>query len=167
MLPMTRPVSLGHHTAHLPVPAELFNGYLHDNPLCLIPAMFVLFSRMPYTETVTDPNDVLDIKEWVMTNIELNDPIELRRNNLRNEAEAAGFADIDVRNLGNIDGWEMRFNRGGNQCATAAEAEVLLNRIVYFCGWRIDPARFVAIVDGEGGAARFWLEPTLPVPAHI
>jgi len=61
----------------------------------------------------------------------------------------------------------MRFNRGANQCATTAEAESLLRHIVYFCELRIDSAQFVAIVDGDRVAARFWLETTPPVPAHI
>ncbi len=109
---------------------------------------------------VIDPNDVFDAKDWIMANIELNDPVELRRNDLRNEAEAIGFADIDVRNLGDLNGWEMRFNRGDNRhCATPAEAESMLNQIAYFCGLHVDPARFVALVDGDRIAVRFWLQP--------
>lgn len=72
---------------------------------------------------IADP-DVFDIREWVLRNIQLNDPVELCRNELRSWAEAAGFENIDVRNLGDLAGWELRLNRGTNtECTTAAEAE--------------------------------------------
>jgi len=56
------------------------------------------------SQPIIDPNDIFDIKDWVMANIELNNPIELRRNLLRDEAEGFCCTDVDVRNLGNIDG---------------------------------------------------------------
>ena len=118
-------------------------------------------------EPAIDPNDVFDIKDWVMENFQLNDPIELRRDLLRNEAKAYGCTDVAVRNLGNIDGWEMRFNRAANECGNAAKAENLLHHIIYFSGLQFDPARFVAIVDGDRVAARFWLKPDSIVPPQI
>jgi len=103
--------------------------------------------------------DDFDIKDWIMRNIFLNDPVELRRNDLRGWAEAAGFADVDVGNLGQPDFWEMRFNRGRNtECTTAAEAERWLGYIAHGCGCRIEQDQFVALVRGDQIAARFRLQ---------
>jgi hypothetical protein len=37
-----------------------------------------------------------DLMEWIKRNIHLDDPVELRRNDRRGWAEAAGFAEVDV-----------------------------------------------------------------------
>jgi len=109
---------------------------------------------------VVDPNDDFDIREWVLRNIQLNDPVELRRNDLRSWAEAAGFADIDVWNLGDLDGWEMRFNRGTNiECTNVVEVERFLGYIARGCQCQIMPGQFVALVHGDRIAARFRLQP--------
>jgi len=109
---------------------------------------------------VVDPNDDFDIREWVLRNIQLNDPVELRRNDLRSWAEAAGFADIDVRNLGDLDGWEMRFNRGTNtEYSNVVEVERFLGYIARGCQCQIMPGQFVALVHGDRIAARFRLQP--------
>ena len=95
-----------------------------------------------------------------MQNIYLNDPVELRRNDLRGWAEAAGFVEIDVRNLGQPDAWEMRFDRGTNaECTTAAEAERWFGYIARGCQCQFEPGQFVAIVAGNQIAARFKLQP--------
>jgi hypothetical protein len=89
---------------------------------------------------------------------------ELRRHELRGWAEAAGFQNIDVRNLGQPDAWEMRFDRGTNaECTTAAEAKRWLGFVARGCGCRFESGQFVAIVDGERTAARFRLQPR-PLP---
>jgi hypothetical protein len=117
----------------------------------------------PPPTPVVDDDDRLDIKDWIMRNIQLNDPIELRRNDLRGWAEAAGFADIDVRNLGDLTAWELRFNRGTNtECNTADEAEHWLGHIARGCECQIVPGQFVAIMDGDRIAARFRLQPRPP-----
>lgn len=109
-----------------------------------------------------DPDD-FDPKDWIMQRIYPDDPMELRRNDLRGWSEAAGFVDIDVRNLGEPDAWEMRFNRGANaECVNAAEAERWLGFIARGCRCQFVPGRFVAIVDGDRIAARFSLEPRPP-----
>jgi hypothetical protein len=54
-----------------------------------------------------DPDD-FDVKDWIMDNICLNDPVKLRRNELRRFTEEAAFEDVDVRNLSDLRGWEMR-----------------------------------------------------------
>ena len=96
-----------------------------------------------------------------MRNIQLNDPVELRRNDLRGWAEAAGFQSVDVRNLGDIDGWEIRFIRGTNtECNTAAEVERWLGYIARGCGCQFVPGHFVAIVGDNLIAARFRLQPS-------
>jgi len=116
---------------------------------------------------VIDPADDFDAREWIVANIELNDPVERRRNELRVRAEAAGFTDIDVRHLADPNGWEMRFHRGTNtECATADEAERWLNYIAFGCQCEIDPGQFVAIADGDRIAARFRLLPQAP-PAPV
>ncbi len=95
-----------------------------------------------------------------MQRIYPDDPLELRRNDLRGWAEAAGFQDVDVGNLGEPDFWEMRFNRGANaECATAAEAERWVRYIARGCQCQIAVDQFVAIVDGDWIAARFRLQP--------
>jgi redox-sensitive bicupin YhaK (pirin superfamily) len=120
-------------------------------------------TSLPPPALVADPDD-FDPRDWIMANIELNDPVERRRNELRVRAEAAGFTDIDVRHLADPNGWEMRFHRGTNtECATAAEAERWLNYLAFGCQCEIDPGQFVAIVDGDRIAARFRLQPQ-PVP---
>lgn len=106
-----------------------------------------------------DPDD-FDAKDWIMQRIYPDDPLELRRNDLRGWAEAAGFQDVDVGNLGEPDFWEMRFNRGANaECATAAEAERWVRYIARGCQCQIAVDQFVAIVDGDWIAARFRLQP--------
>jgi hypothetical protein len=109
-------------------------------------------------DPVDDPN--FDAKEWIMQRIYPEDPVELRRNDLRGWAEAAGFVDVDVRNLGDLNGWEMRFGRGNNaECRTAAEAERWVGYIARGCECQIVPGQFVAIVQGDQIAARFRLQP--------
>ena len=103
---------------------------------------------------VVDPNDDFDIREWVLRNIELNDPVELRRNELRSWAEAAGFANIDVWNLGDLDGWEMRFNRGTNtECSNVVEVERFLCYIARGCQCQIMP--------GQALLSIHWMTPVL------
>ncbi len=110
------------------------------------------------SDPVDDPN--FDAKGWIMQRIYPDDPVELRRNDLRGWAEAAHFENVDVRNLGEPDFWEMRFNRGTNaHCATAAEAEYWLGCIVRECECQFVPGQFVAIVQGDQIAARFRLQP--------
>ncbi len=97
--------------------------------------------------------------QWVMRNIHVDDPVELRRNDLRGWAEAAGFADVDVGNLGEPDFWEVRCRRGTNrECGTAAEAERWIGYIIRGCGGRIDRHQIVVLVIGDRIAARFRLE---------
>ena len=101
-----------------------------------------------------------DAKDWIMRNIHLNDPVELRHNELRGWTEAAGFVDVDVRNLGAPDFWEMRFNRGTNaECTTAAEVERWFSNLAIEHECQIAPGQFVAIVQGDQTAARFRLQP--------
>lgn len=110
-----------------------------------------------------DPADDFDAKDWIMRNIHLNDPVELRRDELRGWAEATGFTDVDVRNLGEVDFWEMRFNRGTNkECETAADAERWMRYIAHGCRCRIEPEHIVVIVDADQIAARFRLRPVGP-----
>jgi hypothetical protein len=107
-------------------------------------------------DPVDDPD--FDAKDWIMRNIHLNDPVELRRNDLRGWAEAAGFTDVDVRNLGEPDFWEMRFNRGTNpECTTAAGVGRWFGELAIQHDCRIAPDQFVAIVEGDRIAARFKL----------
>ena len=111
-----------------------------------------------------DPN--FDAKDWIMRNIYPDDPMELRRNDLRSWGEAAGFTNVDVRNLGQPDAWEMRFDRGTNaKCTTAIEAERWVGYIARGCQCQFEPGQFVALVVGNRIAARFKLQPRPePVP---
>ena len=115
-----------------------------------------------------DPVNAADLAlfEWIMRNIELDDPIALRRNDLQGWAEAAGFEDIDAQNLGEADFWEMRFNRGRNaERTTPAEVERWIGHLARGCRCRVVPGQFVAIVQGNQIAARFRLQPR-PQPEH-
>ncbi|HEX5220277.1 MAG TPA: hypothetical protein VFZ59_11970 [Verrucomicrobiae bacterium] len=113
-----------------------------------------------------DPDD-FDHMEWVRQNIHLNSAIELRRNDLRGRAEAAGFENVDVGNLGEPEFWEMRFNRGTNtECTTAVEAERWFVYVARGCGCQFEPGQFVVIVDGDRIAARFRLQPTPQPEVH-
>ena len=98
--------------------------------------------------------------EHALDAIEREDPIFLRRTELRRWAAAAGFEDVDVRPLGEPDFWEMRFRRGTNvECTNLAQAERWLGFLARGCLCRFVPGQFIAIVDGERVAARFRLEP--------
>jgi hypothetical protein len=93
---------------------------------------------------LNDPND-FDLKDWIMRNIYPDDPMERRRNELRSSAEASGFANDDLRNLGEPDFWELHFDRGTNaECTTAAEAE----------GWAVTS---LADVDASSNRGSSWL----------
>ena len=118
----------------------------------------VLICEQPEADRA--PYQFDDLDEWILQNARVDDPVELRRNDLRGWTEAAGFADIDVRNLGQPGFWEMRFSRGTNtECTTAAEAERWFGYIARGCQCQIEPGQFVAIVEGERIAARFRLQP--------
>ena len=109
-----------------------------------------------------DPVNDLDdaLFDWLTHNIELDDAVTLRRNDLIGWAEAAGFEDIDVQNLGEADFWEMRFNRGRNaECTTPAEVERWIGHLARGCRCRIVPSQFIAIVQGNQIATRFRLQP--------
>lgn len=109
------------------------------------------------SDTTYEPS--LDVKDWVMRHLHLNDPLELRRAEIRRQAEAAGFADVDVINLGTPEFWEVRFSPRANVgCTTAAEAERWLIHIIDECQCQVEPGQFVAVVDGNRIAARFRLQ---------
>jgi hypothetical protein len=89
------------------------------------------------TDADREPYQFDALDEWILQNARVDDPVELRRNDLHGWAEAAGFSDIDVRNLGQPDFWEMRFSRGTNtECTTAAEAERWFGYIARGCQCR-------------------------------
>ena len=128
------------------------------NPACMEPDV-----GLP-PDPVDDSDFVLF--DRILRDLEWDDPVELRRSDLRGWAEAAGFANVDVRNLGTVDFWEVRCGRGTNdECNNATEAERLFGFIARGCGCRIEPGQFVAIVQDDQIAARFRLQPgAQPVP---
>jgi hypothetical protein len=66
---------------------------------------------------------------------------------LRGWAEAASFEDLDVRNLGDPNGWELRLDRSLiAEYTTAAEAERWFGNIAREYGRQIEPRQIVAIV---------------------
>lgn len=119
---------------------------------------------MGLSPVVTNYPDDFDAKDWIMRNIYPDDPVELRRNDLRSGAESAGFQNVDVGNLGEPDYWEMRFTRGTNdECTTAAQTKHWIGFIARGCQCRIAPGQFVVMLDGNRIAARFRLRPR-PLP---
>lgn len=115
---------------------------------------------------VKDDSDDFDVKDWIMRNIFPDDPVELRRTDLRGWAESAGFQNIDVGNLGEPDFWQMRFNRGANdECTTAAQIKRWIRFIARGCQCQIAQGQFVVILEGDRIAAQFRLQPRpLPEP---
>ena len=98
-----------------------------------------------------------------MQNVSPDDPITLRRADLLDWAQAAGFQNIDVRHLGDNDYWEMRFACGDGGCNTPAEVERVIGFNARGCRCRIAPGQFVAVVMNNQAAARFRLQP-IPQP---
>jgi hypothetical protein len=107
----------------------------------------------------SDPDD-FDLKDWIMRNIYPDDPVELRRNDLRGWAESSGFQNVDVGNLGEPDFWEMRFTRGANdECTTTAQIKRWIGFIARGCQCQIRPGQFVVSLGDDRIAARFRLRP--------
>jgi hypothetical protein len=100
--------------------------------------------------------DALD--EWLLATLDSNDPINLRHAELTGWADAAGFKNIDLRNLSD-DSWVMRFTPGTSACTTAADAERLVGFIARACRCRIEPHQMVTIMLGDQIAGRFTLQP--------
>jgi len=98
--------------------------------------------------------------EHTIDALEREDPIFLKRTELRRWAAAAGFEDVDVRHFVELDVWEMRFRRGTNvECANLAQAERWLGVIARDCRCQFVSGQFIAIVEGDEVAARFRLQP--------
>jgi hypothetical protein len=118
-----------------------------------------------YARPARDPFDEPDVDykaymERVFEAIQPNDPVLLRRTELRHWAESAGFENVELCHLGKRDFWEMRFKRGTNaECTNPAEVERWLGFVARGCGCRFILGQFIAIVDGDSIAARFRLRP--------
>ena len=98
--------------------------------------------------------------------IDPDDPVALRRNSFCRWAEAVGFQNVIVGNLGDPNSLEMRFSRGTNDlCNTAADAERWVDYIARGSQCQIEPGQIFTIVQGEQIAARFRLRPS-PQPEH-
>ena len=111
-----------------------------------------------YDDPFDDPN--FDIMAWIMTIDLLPAPMVARRNEFIGWAEAAGFVNIEMRDLDEHDCWEFRCSRGTNaECTTPFQAERWLGFVARGCGCWVAPGQFIAIVDGDAIAARFRLEP--------
>jgi hypothetical protein len=110
------------------------------------------------TDPLDDPN--YDWMKWVMTIDFLPAALVARRNDFMEWAGAAGFDNIEMRDLDAHDCWEFRCNRGTNaECTTAAQVERWLGFVARGARCHFPPGQFVAIVDGDSIAARFRLEP--------
>jgi hypothetical protein len=111
--------------------------------------------------TCDDPFDDPDyIMAWINTIDFLPESLVIRRNEFIQWAEAAGFEDIEMRDLGEHDFWEFRCSRGTNaECTTPAQVERWLGFVARGVGCQFPPCQFIAIVDGDSIAARFRLEP--------
>jgi hypothetical protein len=110
------------------------------------------------TDPLDDPD--YDWMKWVMTLEFLPAALVARRNDFVEWAGAAGFDNIEMRDLDEHDCWEFRCNRGTNaECTTPTQAERWLGFVARGAGCRFVPGQFIAIVDGDSIAARFRLEP--------
>ena len=114
-----------------------------------------------YDDPFDDPN--FDLMAWMMSLDFLPPPLVARRNNFVEWAGAAGFVNIEMRDLDRHSVWEFRCQRGTNaQCTTAAQAERWLGNVARGCGCQFVAGQFIAIVEGDRIAARFRLEPRVP-----
>jgi len=113
------------------------------------------------TDPFDDPN--FDVMAWVMTIDFLPEPLLTRRSDFVEWAGAAGFENIEMRDLDEHDCWEFRCNRGTNEeCTTAYQVERWLGFVARGARCQFHPGQFIAIVDGDSIAARFQLEPREP-----
>ena len=111
-----------------------------------------------YADPLDDPD--FDVMEWIMTIDFLPEPLVVRRNDFMEWAAAAGFENIEMRDLDEHEVWEFRCNRGTNaESTTPSQAERWLGFVARGAGCQFPPGQFIAIVDGDSIAARFRLEP--------
>jgi len=116
-----------------------------------------LAEAVRYDDPYDDPD--FDIMAWINTLDFLPEPLVIRRNEFIEWAGAAGFVNIEMRDLDEPDFWEFRCCRGTNgECATPAQAERCLGFVARGAGCQFAQGQFIAIVDGESIAARFRLE---------
>jgi hypothetical protein len=119
-------------------------------------------SHVPTDSGATDPLDDpnFDWMDWIMTIDFLPEALVARRNQFVEWAGAAGFVDIEMRDLDEHHCWEFRCRRGTNaECTTPFQAERWLGFVARGAGCQFPPGQFIAIVDGDSIAARFRLEP--------
>lgn len=119
----------------------------------------------PAAGGATDPfeDENFDIMAWIMTIDFLPEPLVARRNDFMEWAGAAGFENIEMRDLDEHECWEFRCSRGTNaECTTPSQAERWLGFVARGAGCRFPPGQFIAIVEGDSIAARFRLEPGEP-----
>ena len=109
-------------------------------------------------DAFNDPN--FDIMAWINT-LDFLPPDEvIRRNEFVEWAGAAGFTNIQMRDLDEHKCWEFRCRRGTNaECTTPRQVERQLEFVARGAGYQFSPGQFIAIVDGVSIAARFRLEP--------
>jgi hypothetical protein len=105
-----------------------------------------------------DPD--FDIMAWINT-LDFLPPAEVvRRNEFVEWAGAAGFVNIEMRDLDEHQCWEFRCNRGTNaECTTPRQVERRLEFVARGAGCQFTPGQFIAILVGDSIAARFRLEP--------
>jgi len=124
-----------------------------NNPNSIAPA-----AARVGTDPFDDPN--FDIMGWINTLDFLPEPLVIRRNEFVEWAGAAGFTNIQMRDLDEHHCWEFRCSRGTNaECATLRQVERQLEFVARGAGYQFSPGQFIAIVDGDSIAARFRLEP--------
>jgi len=110
------------------------------------------------TDPFDDPD--FDVMAWINTLDFLSEPLVALRNEFVEWAGAAGFENIEMRNLGEHGFWEFRCSQGTNaECATPCQVERWLGFVARGAGCHFPPGQFIAIVDGDSIAARFRLEP--------
>ena len=98
--------------------------------------------------------------------IDLVDAVARRRNSFHRWAEAVGFQNVVVGNLGDPNSLEMKFRRGTNDlCNNAADAERWVEYIARGCQCQIEQGQIFTMVQGNQIAARFRLRPR-PQPEH-
>src|ERR1700677_2664522 len=78
-----------------------------------------------YLDPFDDPD--FDIMAWINSLDFLPEPLVARRKEFIERAGAAGFVNIEMRDLDEQDFWEFRCNRGTNaECVTVRHVEIRL-----------------------------------------
>ena len=95
------------------------------------------------------------LDQWLLQNIRVEDPIDVRRRDLIGWFITANCMILDLRYSSEASQWEVRFTCAAEEPVTPAQVEALLRRVARGCRCGIE--QLVAIVVDNEVSARFRL----------